>query len=34
LSKTYMNNPPDFTLKVVTSDGASAELTSWHLNEF
>jgi hypothetical protein len=34
LSKTYASNPPDFTLKVVTSDGALAELTTWHLNEF
>lgn len=34
LSKTYESNPPYFKLQVLTSDGASAELTSWHLNEF
>jgi hypothetical protein len=34
LSTTYANNPPYLTLKVVTADGAFAELTSWHLNKF
>jgi len=34
LSTTYANNPPYLMLKVVTAEGAFAELTSWHLNEF
>jgi len=34
LSTTYTNNPPHLTLKVVTAEGAFAELTSWHPNEF
>jgi hypothetical protein len=34
LSTTYTSNPSYLTLKVVTADGAFAELTSWHPNEF
>ena len=34
LSTTYADNPPHLTLKVVTAEGAFAELTSWHPNEF
>ncbi len=34
LSTTYADNPPYLTLKVVTANGAFAELASWHPNEF
>ena len=34
LSETFVNNPSPLTLKVVTADGAFAELTSQHPHEF
>jgi hypothetical protein len=33
LSETYAENPPQLTLRVVTAEGAFAELTS-HPNEY